>query len=63
MQISIRSHLIAGTAAAVAAWVGRRTGSPACDPDSRFQLHGCWHVLAAAGFLQAADVLYGTAEG
>lgn len=55
--------LVATGAAAVAAWVGGRTGSPACDPDSRFQLHGCWHMLAAAGFLQAADVLYGTAEG
>lgn len=53
--------LVATSTAAAVAWVGGRTGSPACDPDSRFQLHGCWHVLAAAGFLQAAGVLYSPA--
>lgn len=54
-------RLLATSVAAAACWAGGRTGSPACDPDSPFQLHGCWHVLAAAGFVQAADVLYGTA--
>lgn len=51
------------SAAAAAAWVGGRTGSPACDPDSPVQLHGCWHVLAAAGFLQAAGALYDSTGG
>ena len=56
-------RLTATAVAAAAAWAGGRTGSPLCRPDSPFQLHGCWHVLAALGFLQAADMLYGTAGG
>lgn len=36
-------------AALVSFWLGR-TGSVACDPDSVLQLHGLWHVLAAAAF-------------
>jgi len=36
-------------AALVGYWLGR-TGSVVCDPDSILQLHGLWHVLAAAAF-------------
>lgn len=50
-------------AAAAASWVGGRTDSPLCDPDSPLQLHGCWHVLAASGFLQGATILYGRGDG
>lgn len=57
------ARLLATGVAAAACWAGGRTGSPACDPDSPLQLHGCWHVLAAAGFMQAADVLYGSGDG
>lgn len=45
-------------AAAAAAYSAGRTSSPACDPDSPLQWHGVWHVLAAAGFLGAASILY-----
>ena len=56
------SLAVTGTAAALA-WYGGRTGARTCHPDSPFQLHGCWHVLAALGFAQAARVLYGSSEG
>lgn len=59
-----RGGLFATTAAAAAlSWFGGRTGARTCDPDSPFQLHGCWHVLAAVGFAQAASLLYGSSEG
>lgn len=29
-------------------WLGRR-GAPLCAPSAVFQLHGLWHILAAAG--------------
>lgn len=59
-----RGLMLAATGAVSAAsWFGGRTGSPLCDPDSPLQLHGCWHVLAASGFLQGATILYGTADG
>ena len=41
-------------AAALPAYVGGRTGSPLCDPDSSIQLHGVWHVLTAASALAFA---------
>jgi hypothetical protein len=34
-------------AIAVAMFLLGRTGAPLCDPDSLFQGHGLWHVLAA----------------
>lgn len=34
-------------AVAVAMFLLGRTGAPLCDPDSLFQGHGLWHVLAA----------------
>jgi hypothetical protein len=39
-----------GVLAAVALliYIGGRTASPLCRPDSVVQLHGVWHVLAAA---------------
>ena len=33
---------------AAAWWLGRAVG-PLCSPDAVFQLHGIWHILAAAG--------------
>lgn len=39
--------LFVATGAAVVSWVLGRTTSPACAPDSAFQWHGLWHVLAA----------------
>ena len=49
-----------GTVAALA-WFGGRTGARTCVPDSPLQLHGLWHVLAALGFDQAAQVIYAPA--
>jgi hypothetical protein len=34
-------------ALALAAYAAGRTGSPLCRPDSLWQYHGAWHVLAA----------------
>ena len=52
------SRLAATGAMAGAAYVAGRTGSPVCDPDSPIQLHGAWHLLSAAAFVQIADILY-----
>lgn len=32
---------------ALVAYLFGRTGSPLCDPDGLYQLHGLWHVLSA----------------
>jgi peptidoglycan/LPS O-acetylase OafA/YrhL len=50
-------------AAGGAAYSAGRTGSPTCDPDSRWQWHGAWHLLSAAGFVAAGELLYGSREG
>jgi hypothetical protein len=50
-------------AASAAAWAGGRTSAPTCRPDSLVQLHGAWHLLAAAAFTLAADVLYAPVTG
>lgn len=50
-------------AVAVASYAAGRTGAPTCDPDSRWQWHGAWHVLSAAAFAVAGDVLHGTTGG
>jgi hypothetical protein len=56
-----RAAVLAGVgAAAVTAFVAGRTSAPTCRPDSLLQPHGLWHVLAAAGFTLADDVLYDT---
>lgn len=49
--------------AATAAFVGGRTSSPTCCPDCVLQLHGLWHVLAAAGFALLDEVLYDASTG
>jgi hypothetical protein len=54
--------LVATGAAAGLSWFGGRTDARTCDPDSWFQLHGCWHVLTALGFTQAATIRYGSTE-
>lgn len=36
-------------------WLGGRTGSPLCQPDSVLQLHAGWHVLAALLVVVWAD--------
>ena len=41
-------------AAALAAYVLGRTGSPLCRPGGPWQLHGAWHVLSAAALGSAA---------
>jgi hypothetical protein len=54
-----RGAMLAGvTLAAVAAFAGGRTSAPTCCPDCALQLHGVWHVLAAAGFTLVDGVLY-----
>jgi len=59
-----RGLALAATASAAAlAWVGGRTSAPTCDPDSVFQLHGCWHVLASVGFVEGAALLYDATGG
>ncbi len=40
-------HLLAVAGLAILAWVGGRTGSLVCDPDSPLQLHAVWHLLTA----------------
>jgi hypothetical protein len=59
-----RALALAGlSAGAVAAYAAGRTGARTCDPDSRWQWHGAWHVLTAAGFAVAADLLWTTDGG
>jgi hypothetical protein len=59
-----RGAVLAGIAvAATAAFAGGRTSSPTCCPDCAFQLHGLWHVLAAAGFVLLDEILYDSAIG
>ncbi len=54
-----RGQLVAGTTvAALAAYLGGRTGAPSCHPDSVVQLHGDWHLLSAAAFVGVAQMLY-----
>ena len=50
-------------AAAGIAYVSGRTGARTCDPDSAWQWHGVWHVLSAAAFGVAGEVLHGSAPG
>ena len=53
-----RGLALAGLAAASGlAYLGGRTGSCTCDPDSPLQLHGAWHLLSATGFVVVADIL------
>ena len=54
-----RAPLAVTAAFAGLAYLAGRTGSPVCDPDCPMQLHGAWHVLSAAAFVQVADILYG----
>jgi hypothetical protein len=42
--------IVVVVAAGAASWLLGRTDSPACDPDSVFQLHGLWHGLSAVAF-------------
>lgn len=49
-----RIALVAG-AGALAAYLLGRTGSPACRPESLFQWHAVWHVLAAVSLAAAAE--------
>jgi hypothetical protein len=59
-----RGALAAGLAAlAAAAYASGRTGAPTCDPDSRVQLHGAWHVCSAAAFVVVGSVLHGSPGG
>jgi hypothetical protein len=44
-------------AAALAAYVGGRTGSPLCRPESLWQFHAAWHVLSALGLAVTAFAL------
>ena len=61
---ALRGAALAGVgAAAAASFVGGRTTSPVCRPDSALQLHGLWHVLTAVGFVVLDDVLYDAVAG
>lgn len=40
--------LLAGAVTGGAAYLGGRTASRVCDPDSWFQFHGVWHLATAA---------------
>jgi hypothetical protein len=54
-----RRWLIGGTsllAAAGAAWWLGGEGGPLCAPDAVFQLHGIWHILAAAGIASVYQI-------
>ena len=50
--------LVATAATAGAAYAAGRTRSPTCHPESPIQLHGAWHLLSAAAFVQVGDILY-----
>jgi len=50
-------------AAGGGAYSAGRTDAPTCAPDSRWQWHGAWHLLSAAGFVAAGGLLYGSREG
>ena len=54
-----RRAFIAGTGllglGAAAWWLGRSVG-PLCSPDAVFQLHGIWHILAAAGIASVYEI-------
>lgn len=39
-----------------------RTGGPLCRPDSLFQGHGLWHILAAAALATIGDALAASAR-
>jgi hypothetical protein len=59
-----RGAALAGlSVAAAAAYAAGRTGAPTCDPASLLQWHGAWHLLSAAGFVVAADILYAQPQG
>lgn len=49
--------LAALTALAAVAYRAGRTPSRWCDPDSRVQLHGLWHLLSAGSALTLARIL------
>jgi hypothetical protein len=49
--------LAALTALAAAAYWAGRTRSRWCHPDSRFQMHGLWHLLSAGSALTLAWIL------
>jgi len=55
-----RKAQVAGllTGTAVAAYAAGRTGSRVCRPDSPWQAHGLWHVLAAAAFTAWGSALW-----
>ena len=58
-----RGAVRAGVAGAAGlAYAGGRTGARTCDPDSLLQLHGAWHILAALGFVDVADIVYGGSD-
>ena len=44
---------------ALLSYVGGRTESPLCRPDSRVQLHGLWHALAGAAMAAWAEAALG----
>jgi hypothetical protein len=47
---------------ALLAYVGGRTESPLCRPDSRVQLHGLWHALAGVAMATWAEAALGGLE-
>jgi hypothetical protein len=49
--------LAALTALAATAYRAGRTRSRWCDPDSRLQMHGLWHLLSAGSALTVAWIL------
>ena len=46
-------------ALALLSYVGGRTESPLCRPDSRLQLHGLWHALAGVAMAAWAEAALG----
>lgn len=56
-------RLVALWTASGLAYAGGRTGAPTCDPDSRLQLHGLWHVLSAAALATLGHILFLPGEG
>lgn len=53
MSLAVGLVAIAGLA-----FVGGRTDSPVCDPDSLVQLHGLWHLCTAAAATVWATALW-----
>ena len=50
--------LVVAWVLAAGSFIGGRTDSPLCDPDSVAQPHGSWHLVASIGFFVWSEILF-----